>query len=56
MPHLPFTLLAAILLSAAMALLGRRSGRERVAAAIYGFLCCVIVTVAGSWIMYWIHG
>ena len=56
MPHLEFTLLVAVLLSVALALLGNRSLRERLYAAIYIFLCCVAATVAGSWGMYLIHG
>jgi hypothetical protein len=56
MSHLAFTLLAAVLLSAALSLLGRRPLTERLYAAIYLFLCCVATTVAGSWLMHWIHG
>jgi len=55
-PHLEFTLLVAILLSAVMALLGNRSLRERLYVATYIFLCCALATVAGSWGMYLIHG
>ena len=56
MPHFAFTLLTAVLLSAVMALLGKRTPRERVYAAVYIFLCCTAATVAGSWGMYLIHG
>jgi hypothetical protein len=56
MPHLEFTLLLAVLLSVGLALLGRRSPRERLYAATYTFLYCMAATVAGSWGMYWIHG
>lgn len=56
MPHPEFTLLLAVLLSAALALLGERAPRERVYVGIYTFLCCALATVAGSWGMYWIHG
>jgi hypothetical protein len=55
-PHLEYTLLLAILLSVAMALLGNRSRRERWYIAAYIFLCCVAATVAGSWGMYLLHG
>jgi hypothetical protein len=55
-PHLTFTLLVALLLSVVMALLGKRSPRERLYAAVYVFLCCAVATVAGSWGMYLIHG
>jgi hypothetical protein len=56
MPHFAFTLLAALMLSAVMALLGKRAPRERVYTAVYIFLCCALATVAGSWGMYLIHG
>jgi len=56
MPHLTFTLLMALLLSAAMALIGSRSLQERLYAATYLLLCCAVTTLAGSWVMYWIHG
>ena len=56
MPHLEFTLLVALMLSVVMALLGKRSLRERLYAAIYLFLCFAAATVAGSWGMYLIHG
>ena len=56
MPHLEFTVLLASLLSAGMALLGTRSPRERLYAAMYTFLCCSAAAVAGSWGMYLIHG
>jgi hypothetical protein len=56
MPHLEFTLLMAILLSVVLALLGNRTSRERVYAALYVFLCCCVGLVVGSWGMRWIHG
>ncbi|HMC57698.1 MAG TPA: hypothetical protein VKJ01_00770 [Candidatus Solibacter sp.] len=56
MPHLTFTLLVAVLLSAAMALLGNRSRLERLYVAIYLLLCCAVTTLVGSWAMYLIHG
>jgi hypothetical protein len=56
MPHLMFTLLVAALLATAMALIGSRTLPERIAAALYQLLCCVVTVLAGSWIMYWIHG
>ena len=48
MPHLEFTLLMAVLLSVAMALLGNRTLRERLYVATYLFLCCALATVAGK--------
>lgn len=55
MPHLPYALLLAVLLSAATAMTGNRAGRERLAAATYTFLSCTFSIVAGSWLMYFIH-
>ena len=56
MPHLIFTLLIAIALSASLALLGVRPAKERIYAGAYFFLCCAFSTVAGSWLMHLIHG
>jgi len=56
MPHPAYTLLVALLLSAALALLGNRSLAERACVAVYVFLCCIAGTLAGSWAMYLIHG
>jgi len=56
MPHLLFTLLMAVLLSSAMALIGRRSLRERLYVATYLLLCCAVTTLVGSWGMYLVHG
>jgi hypothetical protein len=56
MPHLLFTVLTAVLISAAMALLDERSLRQRVHTAAYLLLCFAVTTVAGSWIMHLIHG
>ncbi len=56
MPHLVFTLLTAILLSAALAVVENRAPRERLYVAARVFLCCVIATLAGSWLMHLIHG
>jgi hypothetical protein len=56
MPHLAFTLLLSVLLSVAQAILGRRSLAERLYLAAYSLLCCVVTLIAGSWVMYLIHG
>ena len=56
MAHFTLTLLLALLLSVAMAFLGNRPVRERLYAATYLFLCCAVTTLAGSWMMYLIHG
>jgi hypothetical protein len=56
MPHLMFSLLVAVLLSSAMALIGNRSLRERLYLATYLLLCFAGSTLVGSWAMYLIHG
>ena len=56
MGHFGYSLMLAVMLSAALAMLGRRSGRERLCVAGYTFLCCLLATVAGSWGMYFLHG
>lgn len=56
MTHLTFALLMAGLLSAVLAMLGKRSVPERLHVAMYIFLCCAAATVGGSWCMYLIHG
>lgn len=55
-PHLLLTALLAIVISGVIALLGRRSARERVYHAGYLFVCCMASVVAGSWFMYLVHG
>jgi len=56
MPHLILTALLALAISGLIALLGRRSRRERVYHAGYLFVCCMASVVAGSWFMYFVHG
>ena len=56
MPHPQFTMMTAVMLSAALALIGKRPLGERLAAATYLLLCCGVSAVAGSWLMHWIHG
>jgi len=56
MPHLLYTLLAAILLSVAMSMLDARPLRERLYVAIRTLFCCAIAVVGGGWIMHLIHG
>ncbi len=55
-PHPIFTLLAAILLSMAMAMEEDRSPRERLYVGARMFLCCAVTTLGGSWLMLLIHG
>ena len=54
--HFSYSMLLALLISCALALLGQRSLRERLCVAGYTLLCCVFAIVAGSWGMYFIHG
>ena len=56
MPHPVFTLLAAVLLSMAMAMVEDRSPRERLYVAARVFFCCALTTLCGSWLMHAIHG
>jgi hypothetical protein len=56
MPHYAWTLLLAVLISAATALPGDRAIGERLAAGAYTFLACTLAVFAGGWLMYWIHG
>lgn len=56
MPHPTFTLLTAVLLSMAMAMMEDRSPRERIYVAARVFFCCAMTTIGGSWLMHLIHG
>jgi hypothetical protein len=56
MSHFVYTLVAALLLSVAMSLIGNRTPAERLYAATYLFLYCAAATLGGSWAMHWIHG
>ena len=56
MPHLPYTFLLAALTAGASALPGATAARERACHALYLFFASIAAIVAGSWIMYLIHG
>ena len=56
MSHPMFTLLLAILISAALAMAGNRTSRERVHHAAWVFSAFIVTTIAGSWAMHFIHG
>ncbi len=56
MPHLVLTVLFALAISGIVALLGKRSGRDRAYHAGWFFVCSMASVVAGSWIMYLVHG
>jgi hypothetical protein len=50
------TIVLAPAISAVVATLGRRTMRERLSHACWLFVSCVASVIAGSWIMYLIHG
>jgi hypothetical protein len=56
MPHPLFTLLAALLLAAAWAMLDERPARERVYVGVRVLFCAIATVVGGSWLMRLIHG
>jgi hypothetical protein len=56
MAHPLFTLLAAVILSAAFAMVEDRTPRERLYAAARMLLCCGATIFAGGWLMRLIHG
>ena len=56
MSHPAFVLLAAVLLSMAMAMVEDRAPRERLYVAIRVFVCCALTTLGGGWLMRLIHG
>jgi hypothetical protein len=56
MSHLAFATLTALLLAAALAMLENRSPRQRLYAAARVFATCAVSTIAGGWLMHFIHG
>lgn len=56
MSHAMFTLLAAVLLSIALAMAESRTPRERLYAAARVFFWCVATILGGGWLMRLIHG
>jgi len=56
MPHPIFTLLTAVLLATALAVVEDRSPRERLYVAARVFFFCAVTALGGSWLMYLIHG
>jgi prepilin signal peptidase PulO-like enzyme (type II secretory pathway) len=55
-PHPVLTALSAMAIAGVAAFLGKRTRRERVYHAGYLFAGCIASVLAGSWIMYLIHG
>jgi hypothetical protein len=56
MSHLTFTALTALLLAAGLAMLENRSPRQRLSVTARVFATCAVSTVAGGWLMHFIHG
>jgi hypothetical protein len=56
LPHLVLTVLLAAVLGVVGALLERRGRRNRVYYAIWIFSTWTAVVIAGSWVMFLIHG
>ncbi len=50
-PHFAFAALLAL-----VGLLGKRTRRERLLHAAWFFMCCMASVIAGSWLMFLIHG
>jgi hypothetical protein len=55
MPHLLLTVLLAMAVAGVVALLGRRTRRERACHSGWLFGCLVATVVGGSWVMYLVH-
>jgi hypothetical protein len=56
MSHPLFTILTAVLLSAAMAMVEDRTPRERIAVGLRFFAWCAVAVAGGGWFMRLIHG
>jgi uncharacterized membrane protein HdeD (DUF308 family) len=56
MTHLTLTVLLALLTSAAAAVTGKATPRQRGHHAVWIFLSSICSVVAGSWMMFLIHG
>ena len=55
-PHLVFCAVLAIVISAIAALPGKRTRHERTYHAVWFFTCSIASVIAGSWLMFLIHG
>lgn len=55
-PHPALTFVMAVLISAIVALLGKRTVRERISHAAWFCACSIAAVVAGSWLMFLVHG
>ena len=55
MPHLLFTALLALIISATVGSLGKRPRRDRLLHSAWFFACSMGSVLAGSWAMFLIH-
>jgi len=55
-PHPLLTAALAVLMAAIVALLGKRTLRERLSHAVWFCACSMAAVVAGSWFMFLLHG
>ncbi len=55
-PHPLLTVAMAVLMAAIVALLGKRTRRERVLHAVWFAGCSIAAVIVGSWMMYFVHG
>ena len=55
-PNLQFAALLALIVSVLISLLGKRSIRERILHSAWFFSCSLAAVIAGSWLMFFIHG
>lgn len=55
-PHPLLTVAMAVLMAAIVALLGKRTGRERLSHAVWFGGCSVATVVACGWLMFLVHG
>jgi len=55
-PHFLFTAALALVVAFVVASLGKRTMRERLLHAVWFCGCSVAAVIAGSWIMFLIHG
>jgi hypothetical protein len=55
-PHLLFAAILALIVATVIAFLGKRTMRERLLHSGWFFTCSIATVIAGSWVMFLIHG
>lgn len=55
-PHLVLTVLFALVIAGVVTMLDKRSRREKMCHGSWVFVCSIASVVAGSWVMYLVHG